>query len=378
VWRSSPISDSYENCPANITGKALDPKKLMLDLRTSLLAGTEEAVIGAVIDNEIIWQCMTCGACTYQCPVGIDQVIPIIGMRRGQVAAGEFPKTMRPLFDNLERTGNPWKYPESQAAEFIETNKLPIFENHDVLFWLGCMGRYDFYYQKVSLSMAKILDAAGISWGILENEKCTGDAARRAGNEMVFQMLAEENIETLNAAAPKLILTTCPHCMRTLKEYRDFGLNAQIQIIHHSEYITELLRSGKLQSSAGSSNDVAYHDACYLSRYATPNHIRYPREVIHSTGAAISETEHHGDKSFCCGAGGGLLFTEETAGERVNHRRVKELMATGASEVSTACPFCHMMLRDGLRDKNKETVPVKDIAELVAAGLPQRGTSSAS
>lgn len=362
----------YDNCPANKTGKALDPKQLMLDLRAGLLTKTEEPVVGNVIKEEILWQCVTCGACTYQCPVGIDQVIPIIELRRGQVSGGEFPSTMRPLFDNLERTGNPWKYPQSEGSDFISEHKLPLFEGHDVLFWLGCMGRYDFYYRKVSLAMAKILDAAGVSWGVLKNEKCTGDAARRAGNELVFQMLAEENIENLNAAAPKMILTTCPHCLRTLKEYRDLGLNKDILIVHHSEYISLLTKSGKLMSTATASGDVVYHDACYLSRYASADHIRYPREAIQITGSSIKEPEHHGEHSFCCGAGGGLLFAEETEGERINHRRVKELMETGASEVGTACPFCHMMLRDGLKDLDKETVPVKDIAEFVAQGLPER------
>ncbi|MBU0692314.1 4Fe-4S dicluster domain-containing protein [bacterium] len=362
----------YDNCPANKTGKALDPKQLMLDLRAGLLSKTEEPVVGNVIEEEILWQCVTCGACTYQCPVGIDQVIPIIEMRRGQVSGGEFPSTMRPLFDNLERSGNPWKYPQSEASDFIAENKLPIFNGHEVLFWLGCMGRYDFYYRKVALSMVKILDAAGVSWGILKNEKCTGDAARRAGNELVFQMLAEENIESLNQAAPKVILTTCPHCLRTLKEYRDLGLNKEIPIIHHSEFISQLQKNGKLKTTASAFSDVVYHDACYLSRYASSDHIRYPREVIRVAGASIKEPENHGERSFCCGAGGGLLFAEETAGERINHRRVKELMVTGAAEVGTACPFCHMMLRDGLKDLDQEAVPVKDIAEFIAQGLPDR------
>lgn len=361
----------YEHCPANQTGKALDPKKLMLDLRAGLLANFDETAVGPVISEEILWQCTTCGACTYQCPVGIDQVVPIIGMRRGQVAAAVFPPTLRPLFDNLEKSGNPWKYAADQAGEFIEKSGFPIFENHDVLYWLGCMGRYDFYYQKVALAMSRILNAAGVSWGVLKDEKCTGDAARRAGNELVFQMLAEENIALLNEASPSLILTTCPHCLRTLQEYHDLGLNPKIALVHHSEFISLLMRDGKLTPAKGAPTDMVYHDACYLSRYIGDTHVRYPREVIEETGFAILEPEHRGERSFCCGAGGGLLFTEETAGERVNHRRVKELLDTKAAEVGTACPFCQLMLRDGMRDLNHETIPVKDIAELVAAGLPE-------
>jgi Fe-S oxidoreductase len=366
----------YDHCPARQTGKLLDPKQLMLDLRAGLLGDIQQTAVGPVIKEEILWQCTTCGACTYQCPVGIDQVVPIIEMRRGQVSAGEFPSTMRPLFDNLERTGNPWKYPASEAESFIEENKLPLFKGHDVLFWLGCMGRYDFYYQKVTLAMARILNTAGVRWGILKNEKCTGDAARRAGNELVFQTLAEHNIELLNKAAPPLILTSCPHCLRTLQEYRDLGLNREIPIVHHSEFLNQLLHDGRLTLPAGAAQEVVYHDPCYLSRYIGKTHVNFPREVIRKTGAAIAEPAHRAEHSFCCGAGGALLFTEETVGERVNHHRVKELLETGASEVGVACPFCHLMLRDGLRDLNHESVKVRDIAELLASGLPQKETAA--
>jgi Fe-S oxidoreductase len=359
----------FDHCPANQTGKALNPKQLMLDLRAGFLKNPEETAVGPVIQEEILWQCTTCGACTYQCPVGIDQVIPIIEMRRGRVAAAEFPSTLRALFDNLEKSGNPWKYPSDQASEFIESNKMPSFKEQDVLYWMGCMGRFDFYYQKVSLAFTQVLNAAGVSWGILKNEKCTGDAARRAGNELVFQMLAEHNIEILNKAAPRLIVTTCPHCLRTLTEYKEFGLNAETQILHHSEFLAQLLQVGKLSLSKAAQGSVAYHDACYLSRYIGPAHIRYPRQVISKTGSALAEPKRRRERSFCCGAGGGLLFTEETIGERVNHNRVKELLVTGATTVGTACPFCQLMLRDGLKDLDKETIVVKDIAELVAGGL---------
>jgi len=360
----------FDHCPASQTGKALNPKQLMLDLRAGVLKNPQEIAVGPIIQEEILWQCTTCGACTYQCPVGIDQVIPIIEMRRGRVAAAEFPSTLRALFDNLEKSGNPWKYPSDQANEFIESHKLLLFKEHDVLYWMGCMGRFDFYYQKVSLAFAQVLTAAGVSWGILKNEKCTGDAARRAGNELVFQMLAEHNIEILNKAAPRLIVTTCPHCLRTLKEYQELGLNVGIRILHHSEFLLQMLREGKLNLPKAAPSSVVYHDACYLARYIGATHVRYPREVISNTGATLAEPKRRRERSFCCGAGGGLLFTEETVGERVNHNRVKELLATGASVVGTACPFCQLMLRDGLRDLGKEAVAVKDIAELVAGCMP--------
>ncbi len=360
----------FDQCPASQTGKALSPKQLMLDLRAGLLKNPDALIIGPVIDEEIIWQCTTCGACTFQCPVGIDQVVPIIETRRGKVAAAEFPSTLRPLFDNLEKSDNPWKYPRAQADDFIEENSFPIFKEHDVLYWMGCMGRYDFAYQKVALAVAKILTSADIRWGILKNEKCTGDAARRAGNELVFQMLAEHNIEILNNAAPKLILTTCPHCLRTLQEYRDIGLNPDIPIVHHAEYFTRLVKEGRITLSKSDGQEIVYHDACYLSRYIGGEHIDYPRRLISQTGATLREPDRNRERSFCCGAGGGLLFTEETAGERVNHNRVKELLQTGASAIGTTCPFCQLMLRDGLRDLEKETIAVKDIAELMAEHLP--------
>jgi Fe-S oxidoreductase len=284
---------------------------------------------------------------------------------------------MRPLFDNLERSGNPWKHSTEKADEFIQANALPEFKGQEVLFWLGCMGRYDAYYQKVTQSMVRILRAAGVQFGILKNEKCTGDAARRAGNELVFQMLAEHNIGILNSASPPLILTTCPHCLRTLQEYRDVGLKPQIPIVHHSEYITQLLHDKRLQVSEGALGTISYHDACYLSRYIGSTHARFPREVLTGAGATIVEPEHHAEHTFCCGAGGALLFTEETVGERVNHHRVKELLDTGASEVGTACPFCHLMLGDGMRDLRTEPLPVRDIAEVLASRLPQQNHSEA-
>ena len=360
----------FDQCPASQTGKALSPKQFMLDLRAGLLKNPDDLIIGPVIDEEIIWQCTTCGACTFQCPVGIDQVVPIIETRRGKVAAAEFPSTLRPLFDNLEKSDNPWKYPRAQADDFIEDNSFPIFKEHDVLYWMGCMGRYDFAYQKVALAVSKLLTSAGIRWGILKNEKCTGDAARRAGNELVFQMLAEHNIEILNSAAPKLILTTCPHCMRTLQEYRDIGLNPDIPIVHHAEYFARLIKENRMTLSRSDGQEIVYHDACYLSRYIGGEQLDYPRRLITQTGATLREPDRSRESSFCCGAGGGLLFTEETAGERVNHNRVKELLQTGAPEIGTTCPFCQLMLRDGLRDLEKETIAVKDIAELMAEHLP--------
>jgi len=356
----------YDHCPATQTGKQLDPKKLMLDLRAGLLKGTRQKVVGPVIEEIVLWQCTTCGACTFQCPVGIDQPIPILDLRRGLVAGGQFPAEMRPLFDNLEKSFNPWKYPVSQAEEFIETNKFPKYDGQEVLYWMGCMGRYDFYYQKVALSFKAILDQSGISWGILKNEKCTGDAARRAGNEFLFQMLAQENIALLNSASPARIVTTCPHCLRTISEYRDVGLKPNITITHHTKFIYDLIAQGRLGVSLKEVGKTVYHDACYLSRYLGKEYCDMPRKDLRAAGITTVEVARNRQRSFCCGAGGATLFTEETVGTRINHDRVEELTAAGCSTIGTACPFCQLMLRDALADKGKDVIQVRDIAQFIA------------
>ena len=359
----------FEHCPARATGKQLDPKQLMLDLRAGLLKDPKQTVVGEVIDEVILWQCTTCGACTFQCPVGIDQPIPIIELRRGLVAGGQFPSEMRPLFDNLEKSFNPWKYPASQAGEFIEEHQFPEFNGHDVLYWMGCMGRFDFYYQKVALAFKTILDQSGIRWGILKDEKCTGDAARRAGNEFLFQTLAEMNIEMLNEVSPDLIVTTCPHCLRTLTEYKDMGLKPDIEIVHHTRFINDLVMAGKLGLSLRETGQTVVHDACYLSRYLGKEYCDLHRNNLHAAGIRTLEVARNKQHSFCCGAGGAMLFAEETEGIRINHDRIDELTATECDTIATACPFCQLMLRDGLADKEKEGIEVRDVAQFLAESI---------
>jgi Fe-S oxidoreductase len=302
--------------------------------------------------------------------VGIDQVVPIIEMRRGSVANSIFPDTMRSLFDNLESVANPWLYPPADAAAFLSENHFPAHEKGKVLYWMGCMGRYDAEYRKVSLAFSKLLNAAGVNWGVLADEQCTGDAARRAGNELLFQTLAACNIEILNEADPASIVTTCPHCMRTLKEYKDLGLK-DFKIIHHTQYLADLIEQGKLKLDWKSygAGKVVYHDPCYLSRYGDDKDSRNPRHLIRTARKSISEPGRAKRTSFCCGAGGAMLFTEETEGTRINHERVDELLKTGAESVAIACPFCQMMIRDGLADKGKETIPVRDVAQILAENL---------
>lgn len=362
----------YDHCPARNTGKLLDPKKLMLDLRDGFLKNPDQKIVGDTIDEEILWQCTSCGACTYQCPVGIDQVVPILEARRGQTAEGKVPHTFNTFFGNLERLQNPWAYPTPQAHEFIQDNAYPKFDGHEYLYWMGCVGRFDLQYRKASLAFKKILDAGGVSYGVLPDEKCTGDAARRAGNEYLFTELATANVEMLTAAGVKKIVATCPHCVRTLSEYKDFGLDPNVEILHHSRLITELIGAGKINmKNDGDTLDTVYHDPCYLSRYGQPGDIDNPRDVVaKATGHAPKEAERTRDKSFCCGAGGAMIFAEETKGTRINRDRTTELLNTGADNIAVACPFCQIMVRDATADLNRsDDVKVRDIAEFVADRL---------
>lgn len=362
----------YDNCPARSTGKLLDPKKLMLDLRDGFLKDPSQLIVGQTIEEEILWQCTTCGACTYQCPVGIDQVVPILETRRGLTAEGKVPHTFNTFFGNLERLQNPWAYPTPQAHEFIEKNNYPKFDGHEWLYWMGCLARFDVQYQKVSLAFKQILDSAGVSYGVLPDEQCTGDAARRAGNEYLFTELANANIAMFKAAGVKKIVATCPHCVRTISEYKDFGLDAGVQIIHHARLIDELIATGKIAldnrppSSAGAK--VVYHDPCYLSRYGQPGDITKPRDILHQAlDTSPLEPERTRERSFCCGAGGAMIFAEETKGKRVNRERTEELLRTDASQIAVACPFCQIMVRDATNDLGRgDNVQVRDIAQYVA------------
>ena len=359
-----------DHCPTYQTGKVLNPKQIMLDLRRGYLANPDAAVVAdKVLPAEALWQCTTCGACTYQCPVGIDQVVPILELRRGLGAEGEFPKPMTALMKNLERNANPWGYTQNQAEEFLDKHNYPAYDGQDVLYWMGCLARYDVQYRQVSLAFTSILNAAQTSWGVLREEKCTGDAARRAGNEYQFQELAMANVEMLNEANPKTIVTTCPHCLRALNEYKELNFKPEIQIIHHSTFIEQLLAAGKIKLSGGHGQKAVFHDSCYLSRYEGRRGWQAPRTILRAAGVEVCEPPRTKDKSFCCGAGGAQLFNEETQGERVPHVRTEELLRTSAKEIAAACPFCPIMIRDALAVKDIEGITVKDIAEYVAERL---------
>ena len=362
----------YDHCPARATGKLLDPKQLMLDLRAGFLENPEQAIVGETVPEEIFWQCTSCGACTYQCPVGIDQVVPILEVRRGLTAEGKVPHTFKTLFGNLERLQNPWAYPTPQAHDFISDSGFPAYNGQEWLYWMGCVGRFDLQYRKVALAFKAVLDAAGVSYGVLANERCTGDAARRAGNEYLFTELATPNVELLKSAGVKKIVCTCPHCIWTISEYKDLGLDSDVEIIHHSQLINDLIGSGaiKLKPEDQAAKTV-YHDPCYLSRYGTSGDISNPRDVLGAAnGAAPIEPGRTREQSFCCGGGGAMLFAEETEGTRINRDRAEELLANGAQKIAIGCPFCQIMIRDAVTDLDPGGhVAVEDIAQFVAARL---------
>ena len=365
-----------DHCPATTTGKVLDPKQLILDLRRGLMTNPQGDAVGEFVSPEALWQCTSCGACTTQCPVGIEHVVPILEMRRGQAAAGAVPQPIAAMFKGLERSGNPWSYQPQQAADFIAARGIPAYEGQDVLYWMGCMARYDAQYQKVSASFMDLMTSAGVSWGVLADETCTGDAARRAGNEFLFQQLAEGNVERLNGAKPRTIVSTCPHCVWTLEEYKEMGLAPGIEIQHHSRFLRELLDSGRLKPSRTESRKVVYHDACYLSRYQGPEGVDAPRAVLRGAGGEVVDPGRSGRNSFCCGAGGAQLFNEETEGKRINLERTDELLATGAPVIATACPFCRLMIRDGVDAREGKGVEVLDISQVLqgtASGAGEPG-----
>jgi Fe-S oxidoreductase len=333
------------NCPAWGAGKALNPKTIVLQTQGALLAGDKDKKLVDVYSAEVLWQCTTCGACENQCPVGIEHLPILIGSRRGLTSNGEAPEYLGAMFNNLERRSNIWGLGYDQRTKFITSAELEIFDpaKHDVMVWLGCAGSFDADFQKSLRSMFAILRTCGVKFGVLSKEKCNGDPAKRTGNEYMFQELANANIEDLKAAGPKKILTSCPHCVKTIGEdYRKFGY--EVEIVHSSVYIEELTRE-RLSASEGGRDKVTFHDPCYLGRYA--GKVDEPRALLERFGADITEVERNRENPYCCGAGGGLLFNdkEEEQGTRISDVRFKQLQATGAGTVVTACPFCSIMLK---------------------------------
>jgi Fe-S oxidoreductase len=358
-----------EHCPAANTGKLLNPKEIVLGLRGYLNEfgpAAEEPLLGKYNSQDAAFQCTTCGACEFQCPVGIEHLPIIVGLRRGAVNTGSWEDSQgTKLFLALERGSNALGMGAMERDKFIQKQELPIFDGtQEYCLWLGCMGGYDPKGREIISSFTRVMNYLGTSYGVLRKEKCTGDPVRRLGNDLLFQQLAENNLETLAQNEVKKIISICPHCVRTIQEdWKEYGTPPEIE--HHSEFLARYADTLPKQSSE---EKIAFHDPCYLGRYR--NVYDEPRAVAALAGEVV-EAPRNRERSFCCGAGGGLAFLGEETGERVNHVRAAELAGTGAGVVGTACPFCNTMFRDALAATGEEAPQLMDIAQLVARGLPE-------
>ena len=397
-------------CPANITGKPLSPRKIVINtrqrlmekapvvlgdrmdfMRSALLHGEgddagartveevmEHRLLDTYITEEELWACTSCRACVTECPVSIDQLDVINALRRNLVLTeSRFPEELQPVFESLERNGSPWAFNPGDRAEWAQgMNIATMAELHErgeqpaVLFWVGCMGSFDDRAKKITVAFAKILQSCGISFAILgQEEHCHGDPARRMGNEYLYQTLAKDTIATLDRYDVTTIVTHCPHCFHQMgNEFPQLGGN--YEVIHHSTYIERLLQEGRvpLKTADGQKLTVAYHDSCYLGRYNDVYDA--PRESMRRALPVITlvEAPRTRDRGLCCGAGGGRMFMEERTGKRINMERTEELLATGADAIAVACPFCMTMMTDGVKASGSE-VPVFDISEIVAGAL---------
>ncbi|MCP3950622.1 MAG: (Fe-S)-binding protein, partial [Desulfobacterales bacterium] len=334
---------------------------------------SEKQLVGDIITEDTLWACTTCRACEAVCPVTIEQVPRITALRQGQFLMAEaYPKELNTALKGLERNGNPWGIGYDKRADWAEGLDVKTMAEDsevDYLLWVGCAGSFDDRTKKVSTSLVKILQKAGISFAILgTEEKCTGDFARRVGNEMLYQMMAEENIETLNGYNVKKIITACPHCLNTLKhEYPQKGGN--YEVIHHTAFIAQLVKDGKIQLNKSLEGTLTYHDPCYLGRYN--NIFDEPRSLLRSVAKdGFQELERCGQESFCCGAGGGRMWMEETIGKRIYLERTEEIVRQDVSNVAVGCPFCLTMVEDGMKELGKEEeIKTRDIAELVVENM---------
>ncbi|HEY0532974.1 MAG TPA: (Fe-S)-binding protein [Actinoplanes sp.] len=399
-------------CPAWNTAKPLSPKLLVLSLRDHAyakapyllagggkdLTGEEQAteaqlahldvlalaegnrpLIGTedeqgVIDPDVLWSCTTCGACVEQCPVDIEHVDHIVDMRRYQVLIeSSFPSEAGVMLRNLENKGNPWGAPQNTREDWTKGLDFEVKRageaDFEYLFWVGCAGAFEDRAKKTTRAVATLLHQAGVDFAILgEGETCTGDPARRIGNEFVFQMLAQQNVETLQEANVKKIVATCPHCFNTLgNEYEQLGL--KVEVVHHTQLLAHLVATGKLTPVQKIDGDLTYHDPCYLGRH---NRVfDAPREVL-GAAATVVEMPRNSERSFCCGAGGARMWMEEKIGKRINIERTEEALATGAKTVAVGCPFCYTMLGDGVTAKGEQdNVEVVDVATVLLRSLKQ-------
>lgn len=369
-----------EVCPAYNTGKVLSPaaleinKRYAINLEGGRLAKGEPSqarLIDFAIPSQAVWACTACGACVDICPVGNEPMRDILDIRRSLVLMeNDFPEPLQVAFRGMERSANPWSIPPAERLKWAEGLPVPTVEQNpqaEVLWWVGCAPATDARAQKTARAFAQILDRAGVSFAVLgEQEQCTGDSARRAGNEYLFNELATANVEILNAVAPKRIVTTCPHCLHTLKnEYPAFG--GYYQVVHHTQLINELVGDGRLSLRQAEMGAVTYHDPCYLGRH---NGVyAEPRAALQAVAAPVVEMPRNREKSFCCGAGGAQMWKEEEEGQqRVNANRFDEAAATGAEVLAVGCPFCMVMLNDAGKEAGSQ-VQVLDVAEIVLKSL---------
>jgi Fe-S oxidoreductase/nitrate reductase gamma subunit len=388
-------------CPAATSGKPLSPKTIILNLEKRLLAERGPLLGGRrddlsplfpepYTDGEI-WTCTTCGACQHVCPVEIEHIRKIVGVRRSEVLMeSRFPQELNAFFRNMETNANPWGMGFAKRADWAAGLDVPILAEKrraDILLWVGCAGSYDEQGVPIARAMVTLLKRAGVDFAILgTEEKCCGDSARRLGQEYLYQTLAEQNLGLFLNYEVKKILTFCPHGFNTFQnEYpqllpllsafspADRERLSRIEVSPHVRWIDDNLRRGalRLKPGAGPVGSLAFHDPCYLGRHN--GIIREPREILTRLGAAPRELGNNREHSFCCGAGGGMMWTEENLGRRINHLRTDEVIKSGAAQAATACPFCLTMLKDGLKDKERSDIPVRDIAQLVAESLSADG-----
>jgi Fe-S oxidoreductase len=363
-------------CPAYATGKLLSPKLVVMGVRDQLfaegetmLAGGElSPIAGNGVPEEMVWDCVTCGACVHECPVSIEHIDHIVDLRRDLVMMqSSFPQEAETMLRDVERVGNPWGKPQGDRAAWAEGLGVRVVAEGEpapeILYWVGCAAAYDERARTAAESTVKLLQKAGVDFAILgARESCTGDPARRMGNEYVFQAHAEQNVATLNDVGVRKIVASCPHCLNSLSnEYPDFG--GRYEVMHHTELLAQLLREGKLEP-AKSETEITYHDSCYLARHNDV--VAEPRELVAAVGKPV-EMAKHGKRTFCCGAGGAHMWMEER-GDAINEERVRQAAETGAETLAVACPFCTVMLDDGVRSSGKQ-LRVVDVSTLLLEGV---------
>ena len=356
-------------CPAWSTGKVLSPKLVIMGLRDYVLAEEAQSLVPGAVPEESVWDCVTCGACIQACPVSIEPVDHIVDLRRHLVMVeSSFPAEAEPMLRDVERASNPWGKAQSERAEWAAALGVRVLEPGEpapeYLYWVGCASSFDERARRTAESTAKLLQAAGVDFAILgPRESCTGDPARRIGNEYVFQAFAEQNVQTLNDAGVRKIVANCPHCFNTLaNEYPDFG--GSYEVIHHSELLASLVAEGRLRPQRSEGLSITYHDSCYLARHNDV--LAPPRDLVAAVGAPV-EMKRSGKETFCCGAGGAHMWMEERGGA-INEARVGEAAATGADTLAVACPFCTVMLDDGVQSAG-DALRVVDVATLLSEAI---------